>query len=146
MNDTHSKMLMVQCYCMQRATDSCICLCATHNDCHALAVTLSEVLCLCIVVPLPLQAFEPLSVQLSDAVVPLQAFEPLSVQLSDASDPLQKDTHTLRFQLPQQHQHSQSQLGILAIASNGNLALPVLLGLLLSSQLNTPLTSEGGQG
>lgn len=62
---------------------------------------------MCEIVPLPLQAFEPLSVQLSD------------VQLSDASEAQQKDTHTLQFQVPHQHQHSQSQLGILAIASNG---------------------------
>lgn len=87
---------------------------------------LREVLSLCIVVPLRLQAFEP-----------------LSVQLSDASETLQGDTHTLHFQLPHQHQHSQSQLGILAIASTGNLALPLLLGLLLPFKLNSPLTSKG---
>ena len=90
---------------------------------------LSEVLLLWIVVPLPLQAFEP-----------------LSVQLSDASGTIQEDTHTLQFQVPHQHQHSQSQLGILAIASNGNLALSSMLDLLLPLQLDSSLTSDWQRG
>lgn len=56
---------------------------------------------------------------------PVQAFEPLSAQLSDppkASPDCLTDTYTLDFQVPHKHQHQQSKLGILTMAVLGKVA------------------------
>ena len=70
--------------------------------------------------------------------LPVQAFEPLSVQLSDPLETSTIDTHTLQFQVPHQHHHSRVQLGILAIAVNGKLASVTIMYPPLSLHLTYP--------